>query len=1589
MLQRSNVSLVVAALLLLLMTPWSVLAEGPTVEAPLLSVPEAPAHEVATWSQVQGQAGPTVDLRPTSGLLELAVGTFDPTQDPLPAGAVPLGWSGTAAGALLVLQLQTPDGRLLEEVAQRHGLRLLDALPDNAWVVRAPTTQTVEDLRNEPEVRWVGAYEAGWRLDPRLATHGLLDIELLPAPDIGADALAALATAISTAASGVTRCDAWLCQVEALPASMIPWLAADARVLWIAPALSIDVHNDNVRTLTGVDAIVNSSVLDLDGQGQTIAVSDTGLDLDHGDFDGRVTSIIHTYGPDSLSTDRWNGHGTHVIGTILGDGSRESTYAGVAPGAELVLYQLQHDQTGQLARWGSLYDLLRDARSNGARVASNAWGAINSGGLYSVDSRTLDAYSRDFRDTLVIFSAGDDPITSGVTPPSTAKSALSVGASTSGRAGGPAAGAPSNVSSQGPTLDGRIKPDLVAPGVDICSTRAAEAQFATGGSCGSTTLPGGTDAYMSLSGSSMATAAVAGAALLARQHLTSELGTATLPSDLLRAVLINGATDLGTPGPDAEAGWGQLDLAQSLDPHDGPTALQAWVDWNVTLQPGWSYSYTFDLDMSHGLTASLVWNDAAGSAGGNQSASRLVNDLDLVLTSPTGATYSGNHFVTGLSATGGSPDRVNTVEQVRLDTGAAGNWTLTVRHAGGTAQGFAIVVHASGSANHGTDLTVLPASILPTTLSPQADEAIVISANWINQAPVASGPYSVTLTDVSTQTVLHTYASNGTAGGGSGSFSIIRTFATTGVHILELELDANAEVDELNDELRGTNNNIASVALNVTQSGVLLIPLTSAGVLPGSPAEEDAAKTRVLDPRNETGAGFDIELRNTGTSVEEVDVAITTVQKVRGDGSGILDPPADTWQRTTDFTRTFLSEAAGNNSTMRFTIDLTDTTADLGGDPRILAAPGTYVVDVDAWYRAQPLVRHSVRLSVTIEQVAEMDVAIAGTTGLSAQPGSWAEFSFSVRNSGNGPNSYQLGCETESRWRTELGEPGESVSSNITLEPLERLEYLPVKVRVQVPPLVGGQPAAGETESVSCVAIDPISGERVVETASIEVDEFIDFSTDLYDAAAVAIGPVASARDVVLSSGDRTNLSLELHNDGNIAIDLTVLLQPERSDWSLSVSHGSTTADRQVQVSIDPGTTETVRIAIGVPLLAADGDTNRLTVRTERTTADHVINQTRLRIGEFADLALTRADDVPLTLALGEPLELQVDARNTGNTPLTLTWTLGTMPSGWSGAFISTLPGTLDVNRDGQVSVSILADEAPESLTGDVTILLGGISAAGTAVNRSLTFSIDVTPTARLVVESDTERVADVGIDDPRTGTLTIRNSGTVAASGTLSVTEPDGWHLELVRTSISELEPGDSTQVAWTLTRDGDVADGVHGLVIGLTPTAASGTLVSSNVTIEVTSSGASSDSGLFAGLSSTARMGLGAIIGVLVLVAVIGGLMMRRTGRSADAGEDILQPGMGADGLDARRDDALLVGDAESMVSGGVSEAEIQAALMQSMPNPLAPPPPPAGAKAPPPFLPPPSGLPPGLPPGGAPPPGLPPGQLPPPPPPAHLRK
>jgi PKD repeat protein len=486
------------------------------------------------------------------------------------------------------------------------------------------------------------------------------------------------------------------------------------------------------------------------------------------DWPGATVRGCYRVYPDG-SVDVDSGHGTHTSVSVLGDGNSTGVGAGTAPAAGLV-FQSTEDYAvfgGSCSTYENGYyllglpddlnDLLQQAYDAGARIHSDSWGS-SVAGQYTIDAAQVDQFMWNNPDFLMTTSAGNEGVDADANgyvdidsmgSPATAKNVLSVGASENDRQGDwtcdagigngctgqnnlfsygeawpadyPAAPISTDVSagnadqlaafsSRGPTDDGRIKPDVVAPGTWVLSGYSD--LYQEGYDAGANPQNGAfqydgwgfpvDDEYKYMGGTSMSNPLVAGAAAVVRDYYV-KAHNHDASGALTKATLINSAVDLldenndgaddnDLPIPNAHEGWGRVDLAGAVD------GAAEFVDDMTGVTTGATASYDVAADGSGSLKVTLVWADYPST---ESAAINLVNDLDLVVTDPDGTVYHGNVFGGGWSQTGGAADRLNNVENVYVQGAGAGTWTVAVSgyNVPFGPQPFALVIDGGGTSS--------------------------------------------------------------------------------------------------------------------------------------------------------------------------------------------------------------------------------------------------------------------------------------------------------------------------------------------------------------------------------------------------------------------------------------------------------------------------------------------------------------------------------------------------------------------------------------------------------------------------------------------------------------------------------------------------------------------------------------------------------------------------------------------------------------------------------------------------------------------------------------------------------------------------
>lgn len=444
------------------------------------------------------------------------------------------------------------------------------------------------------------------------------------------------------------------------------------------------------------------------GSGVLLGIWDSGLvRLTHQAFGGRA---FHR------EVDAVMSHGTHVGGTMIG-GATNPNAMGMAPGAILHSYSWGDDRAEMVA-----------AAASGMRISNHSYGSVrgwtydgawywagdttfsqnedNDFGRYTDSARLFDVVAYGSPRYLIVKAAGNDrgdgptaqPVSHWVISPSTgewvastrirpldggttgydtiptwgnAKNLMIVGAVDDvPNYTSPTSVTMSTFSGWGPCDDGRIKPDIVANGVDLFSSDMASDSN-----------------YSTKSGTSMSSPSVAGSAGVILEHWR-DLGIGSDPwSSTMKAMIIHTADECGpNPGPDYVYGWGLMNTRQAVRLITLDDLIPATIRENRLLE-GVSHQTLWWGDGFQNLKATMVWNDPPRSIPRltilDDSTRAIVNDLDLKGTKGNTGYYPWklNRLSPASAATRGVND-VDNVEQILSSSNVSGFISLKVNHKG-------------------------------------------------------------------------------------------------------------------------------------------------------------------------------------------------------------------------------------------------------------------------------------------------------------------------------------------------------------------------------------------------------------------------------------------------------------------------------------------------------------------------------------------------------------------------------------------------------------------------------------------------------------------------------------------------------------------------------------------------------------------------------------------------------------------------------------------------------------------------------------------------------------------------------------------
>jgi hypothetical protein len=694
-----------------------------------------------------------------------------------------------SSASLRLIQFIGPIKREWLEALRASGVEPIAYVPNNGYLVRASGTTTASLLKSASTgarfIQWEGAFADDYKIHPQLAeamraqpgADVTVAVQIASTPQelslrASNDIKAAKQLATSLIGDGYPLLNFTNLRMR-IRADRIADLAALPNVInvepWNPPQL-FDERADQISagatTTDGKGASGPGYMSWLQAHGFTsqfdfaIDITDGGIDRGsiaadklHPDFLNANRQSRVLYARDFTSEDDPGdtaGHGTINV-SIAGGGSvsadkdsRDTTgynYGlGIAPFALLGSSKI-FQSSGRFDLIEPFSNLISQAYHDGARISSNSWGA--SSNSYTIDSVEYDARVRDAvllqpgnQEMLICFASGNSGDFS-VGSPGTGKNVISVGASESSRKDGNDGCGVTNddsdsvmdmafFSSSGPLDDGRIKPDIIAPGTHIQGAASQHPDFDGSGVCGEKVglpyFPAGQTLYTWSSGTSHSTPQVAGAAALARQYF---INRGLVPSAaLIKALLLNSPTYMTGEGaggnlPQARQGWGLMNLNRAFD-----SEPRIYVDQTTTFNDsGQEFVITGEVkDSAAPFRVTLAWTDAPGFSA----FAPWVNNLDLEVAI-NGQVYRGNHFTGQESQPGGETDIKNNVESVWLPAGTIGTFVVRVRaaniagdglpgNADATDQDFALVVY------NGEQKDAPVASVAAVTLAGGSDE---------------------------------------------------------------------------------------------------------------------------------------------------------------------------------------------------------------------------------------------------------------------------------------------------------------------------------------------------------------------------------------------------------------------------------------------------------------------------------------------------------------------------------------------------------------------------------------------------------------------------------------------------------------------------------------------------------------------------------------------------------------------------------------------------------------------------------------------------------------------------------------------------
>jgi len=532
-----------------------------------------------------------------------------------------------------------------------RGLELLDYIPHQTYLFYFPETASIQYLKDSG-VRAIIPVEGRFKMSQNLKNGNIGDwaidgnnilVTLIHHKNVNTsyviNELGAKQITLTRQYEGSNNLEL------SIPNNCLTDLANLPFVKWVevinAPSIPDDRRGRSLHRSNGLDTQTGAG-RNYTGDGIGVLCRDDGIVGPHVDFEGRI---------DNMTVDATGTHGDGVSGIMAGAGNKDPNKRGMAAGADLYVINyipsFLDANTVTLINDGTV-QVTNSSYSNGCNAG------------YTSITRTVDEQMHSIETLLHVFSAGNSNnnncgygagnqwgnITGGHKQ---GKNVIATANTTFD-------GVIVNSSSRGPAHDGRIKPDIAANGTQT------------------STAPN--HGYMGFGGTSGASPGIAGVSAQLFEVYADANGGALPKAALIKATLLNTTNDAGNVGPDFIFGWGIVNgLRAGKLLEDG-----RYLSDDIS-QGG---SNTHNIVVPAGTTQLRVmihWSDPEAATGANPA---LVNDLDLLVTDPSTTVHepwlldhTPDPNLLNLPA-GNGPDHLNNVEQVIINSPAAGTYDIDI-----------------------------------------------------------------------------------------------------------------------------------------------------------------------------------------------------------------------------------------------------------------------------------------------------------------------------------------------------------------------------------------------------------------------------------------------------------------------------------------------------------------------------------------------------------------------------------------------------------------------------------------------------------------------------------------------------------------------------------------------------------------------------------------------------------------------------------------------------------------------------------------------------------------------------------------------